>query len=169
MKLEYKIKGVTLDEKDILEVHEFYKQYVVAEYIMENYKASEETAWLIAADVIHYRDEHGYSEDEAIREALYMLVQRKKQTYTNIEDLIVYSDKQSIEKIMDKINMIISTYGCISVAVVIDLAGIKTPTNHIDTKYGWVSTDRFKINIYHDVAKNQNGYILAMPKPIALS
>ena len=70
MKLEYEIKGVVLDEKDIINIHEYYKNYSMAEYLVAVHKVDESKAFVYAAGVLHLIEEHDYEEVDAIKEIL---------------------------------------------------------------------------------------------------
>lgn len=73
MKLEYTVKGVTLDVRDIVKIHEFYRKFCIIEYLLEGYSdvvKTEEDARNIAADVLHLMDNHDYLEQEAIITAI---------------------------------------------------------------------------------------------------
>ena len=77
MKLEYEVKGVTLDEKDIINIHEYYKNYSMAEYLVAVHKVDESKAFEYAAGVLHLIEQHGYEEADAITKIL------KKETDNN--------------------------------------------------------------------------------------
>ena len=66
MKFEYKIKGVTLDEHDMICIKNYYEQRCTAEYLVENYGLDEEQAMRLAFDVRELMDDFGCDEDMAI-------------------------------------------------------------------------------------------------------
>lgn len=66
MKIQYEIKGVTLDVYDLIKIHEYYQVACTAEYILDNYDVTEEKAMKLAADVREYMDKYNVVEDEAI-------------------------------------------------------------------------------------------------------
>ena len=71
MEIKYKIKGITLDVHDLMELHHYYEAACTAEYLMENYDISDEsTAMHLGYDVRRLMDKYGYDEAEAINEVL---------------------------------------------------------------------------------------------------
>lgn len=67
LKLEYEVKGVTLDANDIVKIHEYYRSYIIVEFLLENhYSLSIDEAKKMAADAIHLVDHKDYTESEAI-------------------------------------------------------------------------------------------------------
>lgn len=64
--LEYEIKGVKLNERDIVQINEFYKNYSMAEYLYYAYGISEEEAYKAAAAVLDMIENEGYVEQDAI-------------------------------------------------------------------------------------------------------
>lgn len=73
MKIEYNVKGITLDRDEICLIHEYYEAASTAEYLMENYEqfANDESAALNAGyEVRHLMDKYGYSEEDAIDKML---------------------------------------------------------------------------------------------------
>lgn len=71
MKIQYTIKGVTLDVHDLMELHEYYEAACTAEYLMENYNISDEnTAIHLGYEVRRLMGKYGYDEEEAINEVL---------------------------------------------------------------------------------------------------
>ena len=71
MKFEYKIKGVTLDINDLINIHDFYEAACTAEYLMDNYNiGDEDEAMQLGYEVRRLMDKYGYNEEEAIDGAL---------------------------------------------------------------------------------------------------
>ncbi len=71
MKIQYTIKGVTLDDFDLMECHQYYEAACTAEYLMENYDITDEdTAMHLAYDVRRLMNKYGYNEEEAIDKVL---------------------------------------------------------------------------------------------------
>lgn len=70
MKLEYEVKGVTLEAREIVAVHEYYKNYTMAEYLNANYNVDEDKAFKYAPVILHLIEEHGYTEYDAIQKIL---------------------------------------------------------------------------------------------------
>jgi hypothetical protein len=71
MKIQYTIKGVTLDDIDLMECHQYYEAACTAEYLMENYDIDDEsTAMHLGYEVRRLMDKYGYDEEEAIYEVL---------------------------------------------------------------------------------------------------
>ena len=64
--LEYEIKGIKLNEQDIVQISEFYKNYSMAEYLYYTYGISEEEARTAAAAVLDMIENNGYDEHDAI-------------------------------------------------------------------------------------------------------
>lgn len=71
MKIEYEIKGITLDAYELQELHEYYEAACTAEYLMENYDISDEsTAMHLGYEVRRFMDKFGGDEEYAIDEVL---------------------------------------------------------------------------------------------------
>lgn len=64
------IKGVTLNMDDMNTIHKQYEIYSTAEYLIENYRLSEETALKMAVGVRKRMDKYGLDEETAIDEIL---------------------------------------------------------------------------------------------------
>lgn len=71
MKIKYEIKGVKLNEHDLMELRDYYEAARTAEYIMENYGVTDEReAMQIGYNVRFAMDKYGYDEETAINEVL---------------------------------------------------------------------------------------------------
>ena len=70
MKFEYKIKGITLDVCDLIDIHKYYETACTAEYLMDNYELTEDEAMRLGADVRRYMDKNNVTEDVAIDEVM---------------------------------------------------------------------------------------------------
>ena len=71
MKIQYKIKGVTLDVNDLMEVHHYYEAACTAEYLMENYGiTNEEDALALGYEVRRLMDKYDWDEETAIDEVM---------------------------------------------------------------------------------------------------
>ena len=71
MKIEYKIKGITLDESELCEIHSYYEIACTAEYLLDNYDMDEESAIETATEVRRLlMNKYGYDEEDAISEVL---------------------------------------------------------------------------------------------------
>ncbi len=72
MKIEYNIKGITLDASDLCKINTYYEAACTAEYLLDNYEQieSEEQAMDIGYEVRRMMNKYGYSEDEAIDEVM---------------------------------------------------------------------------------------------------
>lgn len=70
MKIEYKIKGITLDESELCEIHSYYEIACAAEYLLDNYDMDEENAIETATEVRRLMNKYGYDEEDAISEVL---------------------------------------------------------------------------------------------------
>lgn len=68
--MKYPIKGIVLDEKDIVKIHEYYKNYSMAEYLNAVYGLEETDAFKAAAGVLDLIENHEHSETEAINKIL---------------------------------------------------------------------------------------------------
>ena len=67
MEIKYEIKGITLDVGDLINIHAYYEAACTAEFVMDNYKVSDEVQALqIGYDVRKLMDKYDYSELEAI-------------------------------------------------------------------------------------------------------
>jgi hypothetical protein len=71
MVIKYTIKGVTLDDFDLMECHQYYEAACTAEYLMENYNISDEsTAMNLGYEVRRLMNKYDYDEETAIDEVL---------------------------------------------------------------------------------------------------
>lgn len=70
MKFEYKIKGITLNEHDMHNIKKYYEVACSAEYIMENYNATEEEAMELGEKVRRFMDKYNSTEEDAICEII---------------------------------------------------------------------------------------------------
>lgn len=70
MKIQYEIKGITLDEFDMQRIKEHYETYCTAEYLTENYELTEERAVELGYDVRRMMLKYGYDEEYAIEEIM---------------------------------------------------------------------------------------------------
>ena len=70
MKIEYEIKGITLNEYEMYDIKKFYEAHCTAEYILENYKVTEEEAIELGYEVRRLMDKYGGEEEDAIYEAM---------------------------------------------------------------------------------------------------
>lgn len=74
MTIEFDIKGVTLNESEVVAVYEYYRHVTVVEYLMEAYHFNEKKASDLAADVIRLIDKCDYTETEAIAAVIHRYV-----------------------------------------------------------------------------------------------
>lgn len=70
MKIEYTIKGITLNEYEMYDIKKFYEAHCTAEYILENYNVTEEQAIELGYEVRRLMDKYGGEEEDAIYEAM---------------------------------------------------------------------------------------------------
>lgn len=71
MKFEYKIKGITLNVYELMDIHEYYQAARTAEYLMDNYNITDENKALeLGYEVRRIMDKYDYDEEEAINEVL---------------------------------------------------------------------------------------------------
>jgi hypothetical protein len=70
MKIEYTIKGITLNEYEMYDIKKFYEAHCSAEYIFENYKVTEEEAIELGYEVRRLMDKYGGDEEDANYEAM---------------------------------------------------------------------------------------------------
>lgn len=73
MKIEYQIKGVTLDVHDMIEVSNYFAAACTAELILEEHSdkvTTEDQALDIGYEVRRKMDKYGYDEQEAIERAM---------------------------------------------------------------------------------------------------
>ena len=77
IKIEYKIKGITLNVHDLVEINNYYRIATIAEYLLDNYSEikSENEAIKIASKVEKLKDKYQLSEESAIAEV--MMIERK--------------------------------------------------------------------------------------------
>ena len=71
MKIEYIIKGVTLNEYEMYDIKKYYEAACTAEYIMENYDITDEDEALkLGYEVRRLMDKYGSDEEEAIKQVM---------------------------------------------------------------------------------------------------
>lgn len=70
MKIEYEIKGITLNEYDMYDIKEFYEAHCTAEYIAENYDVADEEAVKLGYEVRRIMNKYGGDEDDIVREVM---------------------------------------------------------------------------------------------------
>ena len=72
MVIEYKIKGITLSQSDLIDIDRYFEAACTAEYLLENYEqvTTEEQAMELGYEVRRKMDKYGYCEEDAIEEAL---------------------------------------------------------------------------------------------------
>ena len=70
MIFKYEIKGITLNELDLMDISLYYNICRTAEYLMDNYDLTEDEAMKLGADVRRYMDKNNVTEDIAIAEVL---------------------------------------------------------------------------------------------------
>ena len=67
MKMQYEIKGITLDVNDLMEIHHYYEAACTAEYLMENYDITDEDdALYFGYEVRRLMDKYDWDEETAI-------------------------------------------------------------------------------------------------------
>lgn len=76
MTIEFDIKGVTLNESEVVAVYEYYRHATVMEYLMDVYTFNEKKASDLAAEVIHLIDHREYTETEAISAVIHRYVKK---------------------------------------------------------------------------------------------
>lgn len=72
MVIEYKIKGITLSQSDLIDIDRYFEAACTAEYLLENYEqvTTEEQAMELGYEVRRKMDKYGYCEEDAIEEVL---------------------------------------------------------------------------------------------------
>ena len=70
MKIEYEIKGITLNEYDMYDIKEFYEAHCTAEYIADNYDVTDDEAVKLGYEVRRIMNKYGGEEDDVIREVM---------------------------------------------------------------------------------------------------
>ena len=78
----------------------------------------------------------------------------------NYQD-VIFSSRGDAEEVLSQMIDAISTYNCVSVADFYDLVGMTS--NYTDNKYGW-----YDMRSAYVQAVN-SGYIIRLPKPVALN
>ena len=66
MMFKYEIKGITLNELELMDIAMYYNICRTAEYLMERYDMPEEKAMKWGADIRRYMDKYNETEDIAI-------------------------------------------------------------------------------------------------------
>ena len=71
MEIKYEIKGIVLNDMDLVNIHKYYEAACTAEYLMDNYDITdEEEAMDIGYEVRRKMDKYGYDEEDAIKEVM---------------------------------------------------------------------------------------------------
>ena len=70
MEIKYEIKGITLNERDMYDITEYYEAACTAEYLMNNYNVTEEEAMEFGYEIRRLMDKYGYTEEDAIYEVM---------------------------------------------------------------------------------------------------
>lgn len=70
MKFAYEIKGVVLNEYDMIEIKDYYEAHCTAEYLLENYDLTEDEAVSLGYEVRRLMFKYDYDELTAIDEVL---------------------------------------------------------------------------------------------------
>ena len=72
MTIEYKIKGITLNDYDLMEINRYYEAACTAEYILDTYPEikTKEEAMELGYAVRELMDKYGYNEEEAVNEVM---------------------------------------------------------------------------------------------------
>ena len=71
MKIQYEIKGITLDVNDLIDIHNYYEAFCTAEYLMDNYGIADESeAMQLGYDVRRLMDKYDWDEETAIDEVM---------------------------------------------------------------------------------------------------
>lgn len=81
MVIKYEIKGITLNEEDLRKINAYYKDALIAEFLLENYPYinGEEEAMKIAAVAHRLMDKYEFmTEETAISEAIATVLNIKK-------------------------------------------------------------------------------------------
>ena len=78
MKIEYKVRGIVLTAGELCEISEYYEQACTAEYLIDNYELTEDTAMQLASDVRREMNKYGFTEEDAIEEVFCRLKKRPK-------------------------------------------------------------------------------------------
>ena len=67
MKIQYEIKGITLDVYDLMDIHHYYEAACTAEYLMDNYGITDEDDALnLGYEVRRLMDKYDWDEETAI-------------------------------------------------------------------------------------------------------
>lgn len=72
MKIEYEIKGVTLDENDLIKINEYYTAACTAEYLLDNFNQvkTEKQAMKLGFEVRRKMRKYDFTEEKAIKAVL---------------------------------------------------------------------------------------------------
>ena len=70
MKIEYEIKGITLNEYDMYDIKKYYEAACTAEYLIDNYNITEEEAMRLGEEVRRLMDKYGGTEEDAIYDVM---------------------------------------------------------------------------------------------------
>ena len=70
MKIEYTIKGITLNEFEMYDIKKYFEAHCSAEYILENYNVTEEKAIELGYEVRRLMGKYDYYEEDAIAKVM---------------------------------------------------------------------------------------------------
>lgn len=66
MEFKYEVKGITLGENEMRDIHQRYEILSTAEYILENWDFTEDEAMKLAYEVRRFMDKYDITESEAL-------------------------------------------------------------------------------------------------------
>ena len=77
MKIQYEIKGITLNEYDMYDIKKYYEAHCTAEYIADNYDVTEEEAVKLGYEVRRLMDKYDSTEEDAIEQVMRKIEEEK--------------------------------------------------------------------------------------------
>ena len=107
MEIKYEIKGLTLNENDIMDIHHYYEAARTAEYLMDNYNITDEAKALeLGYRVRELMNQYDYDEEEAIE---IMMIEKEemqmaKYRVSFVEKIFyeVYVDADNVDEAEEK-------------------------------------------------------------------
>lgn len=122
------------------------------------------SAGVCGVKVLGYAIENGYLQDAIAKTIFNKLIYNSEKSLTRdfiyVEN-IIFETRDAAERAFNDAFDILGKYGTISVEELHYIAG-NTDVNYIDTKYGWTSTNNFKL------LRTRKGYELSVPRAMRI-
>lgn len=90
----------------------------------------------------------------------YYHAKKRRRKSNSLDDDLIFNFKEDAEEILSYLEDMIDTYEVVSVADLYDMAGVTC--DYTDQKWGWYNVQSGR------VVRTRDGYVLKLPKPVAL-